>query len=103
MNAYKAELQKLLRQFGQNVKRARLAQRPPCSQERLADASQLHRTEISRIEQGLVEPRLTTLMILAEALGVSVDELFDGVDAPAKRRPSPTGGGRRKPPLDGAD
>jgi transcriptional regulator with XRE-family HTH domain len=52
----------------------------------------LHRTEIGRIEQGMVEPRLTTLMILAEGLDVTVDELLRDLSAPAERKPAANGG-----------
>jgi transcriptional regulator with XRE-family HTH domain len=89
MNAYKAELARFLEGFGANVRRARLAKHPPCSQERLSHATGLHRTEIGKIEQGAVEPRLSTLFILADGLSVSVDELLDGLSVPVERRPSP--------------
>jgi transcriptional regulator with XRE-family HTH domain len=87
--AYKAELARFLEVFGANVRRVRSSKSPYCSQERLADATRLHRTEIGKIEQGLVEPRLSTLVILADGLGVSVDELLVGLSAPIERKPSP--------------
>jgi len=89
MNSYKAELAKFLQEFGANVRRARLAKSPRCSQEQLSHATRLHRTEIGKIEQGLVEPRLTTLVILADGLGVGVDELISGLEVPVERKPSP--------------
>jgi transcriptional regulator with XRE-family HTH domain len=89
--AYKAELARFLEGFGGNVRRVRLGRRPPISQERLSHAARLHRTEIGKIEQGLVEPRLTTLYILADALSVTVDELLAGLAVPVERRPSPRG------------
>jgi transcriptional regulator with XRE-family HTH domain len=89
MDAYKAELARFLEGFGANVRRIRIAKRPRCSQEQLSDATGLHRTEIGKIEQGAVEPRLTTLVILADGLSVSVDELLAGLWVPAERRPSP--------------
>ncbi|HTW41694.1 MAG TPA: helix-turn-helix transcriptional regulator [Solirubrobacteraceae bacterium] len=92
MEAYKEELGRLLDAFGANVRRARMAMDPPCSQERLSEATQLHRTEIGKIEQGDVEPRLSTLMVLADGLGVSVDELTRGLWVPVERRPSPREG-----------
>ena len=46
---------------------------PHCQSTKL---TRLHRTEIGRIEQGTVEPRLTTLVILADGLGVSIDDLL---------------------------
>lgn len=87
--AYKAELARFLEGFGANVRRVRLAKTPRCSQEQLSDATRLHRTEIGKIEQGIVEPRLTTLLILAEGLGVSLDELVAGLWVPIERKPSP--------------
>jgi transcriptional regulator with XRE-family HTH domain len=93
LDAYKGELSALLARFGANVRRVRVSMDPPCSQEQLSYATRLHRTEIGRIEQGTVEPRLTTLMILAEGLGVSVDELLRELEAPRQRKPS-AGGGR---------
>jgi len=89
MEVYKQELERLLEGFGGNVRRARMAMSPPCSQERLSHLTRLHRTEIGKIEQGEVEPRLSTLMILAEGLGVSVCDLVEGLWVPTERRPSP--------------
>lgn len=90
VEAYKAELADLLRTFGAHVRRLREAIDPPCSQERLSYATGLHRTEIGRLEQGAVEPRLTTLLILAEGLNVPVDELLRGLSAPVERKPAAT-------------
>jgi transcriptional regulator with XRE-family HTH domain len=89
MDEYKAELARFLEGFGANVRRVRTANRPYVSQERLCHATRLHRTEIGKIEQGLVEPRLTTLLILADGLGVTIDELLTGLWVPTERRPSP--------------
>jgi transcriptional regulator with XRE-family HTH domain len=89
MDAYKAELDRFLTGFGENVRRVRTAKTPRCSQERLALATRLHRTEIGKIEQGMVEPRLTTLFILADGLGVTIDELLAGLEVPLERKPSP--------------
>ncbi len=89
--AYNAELSKVLIAFGANVRKIRGAKRPPCSQERLSYKTRLHRTEIGRIEQGAVEPRLTTLVILADGLGVSVDDLLRGLTVPVERKPAPSG------------
>ncbi len=91
MEAYKEELARFLEGFGDNVRRVRKAKRPYFSQERLSYATSLHRTEIGKIEQGAVEPRLTTLMILADGLSVSIDELVAGLLVPTERRPPPRG------------
>jgi hypothetical protein len=55
MESYKAELAEFLDGFGANVRRVRVAKRPRYSQEHLADNTRLHRTEIGKIEQGIVE------------------------------------------------
>jgi transcriptional regulator with XRE-family HTH domain len=89
MDAYKAELAEFLKGFARNVRRLRAAKEPGFSQEKLSDATSLHRTEIGRIEQASVEPRLTTLVILADGLGVKLDELVDGLPVPVERKPSP--------------
>lgn len=91
MEAYKAELATYLDAFGANVRRLRLGGRRPLSQEMVSERTRLHRTEIGKIEQGTVEPRLTTLVILADALDVTLDELVAGLWVPLERRPSPTG------------
>ena len=46
------------------------------SQEELADACELHRTYIGSIERGGRNVTLSTLEVLAKALGVSVIELL---------------------------
>ncbi|HYB24308.1 MAG TPA: helix-turn-helix transcriptional regulator [Solirubrobacteraceae bacterium] len=92
MDAYKEELARFLQGFGANVRRLRSEMNPRCSQERLSHATRLHRTEIGKIEQGEVEPRLSTLLILADGLGVSVQELLSGLWVPVERRPSPHAG-----------
>ena len=88
-DAYKRELAAFLAAFGERVRTARKERVPALSQERLAAEVGLHRTEIGRIEAGSVEPRLTTLVILAQGLGVSVDELLLGLPEPVERKPSP--------------
>ena len=64
-------------------------QKPGISQETLSSVTKLHRTEIGKIEQGHVEPRLTTLVILAEGLGVTVNDLVEDLPVPVQRKPSP--------------
>jgi transcriptional regulator with XRE-family HTH domain len=89
IEAYKAELARFLEGFATNVRRARMAKSPPRSQEWLSHATRLHRTEIGKIEQGAVDPRLSTLVILADGLGVTVDDLLAGLWVPVERKPSP--------------
>jgi transcriptional regulator with XRE-family HTH domain len=49
------------------------------SQERLAFKCRLHRTEISLLERGVREPRLSTIIRLARGLGIRAADLLDGV------------------------
>jgi transcriptional regulator with XRE-family HTH domain len=51
------------------------------SQEMLAHFAGLHPTEVSRLERGLREPRLRTVMQVAGALRVSVQELIAPLEA----------------------
>ena len=50
-----------------------------CSQVDLAKRSGIHASEISRLEKGQRDVRLTTAVKLAEGLGVSIDRLFQGI------------------------
>jgi transcriptional regulator with XRE-family HTH domain len=51
------------------------------SQEELARATGLHRTEISMIERGRrKQPRLETLVSFARALGMTASELIDELE-----------------------
>jgi transcriptional regulator with XRE-family HTH domain len=71
--------------FAANLKRARKAS--GLSQKELALSCDLHRTEISLLERGGREPRLGTLLKLAEALDISAEELSAGIRwEPRKRR-----------------
>jgi transcriptional regulator with XRE-family HTH domain len=65
-------------QFAKNLRRQR--DRAGISQEALADACDLHRTEISLLERSKRSPRLETIVILAKGLGLSsTQELFEGI------------------------
>jgi transcriptional regulator with XRE-family HTH domain len=55
-------------QFAANLRRLRGA--AELSQESLSDLSGLHASEISRLERGARDPRLSTIVRLARALGV---------------------------------
>lgn len=88
-SAYKLEKQQCLQRFGANLRRLRTTSDRHLSQEDLSFATNLHRTQIGALEQGRVEPRLTTLLILAEGLAVTLDELVAGVPVPLERRPGP--------------
>jgi DNA-binding Xre family transcriptional regulator len=63
--------------FGENVRAARHAR--GWTQEELAHRTGLTSVQVSRIERGAREIRLTTLLRLLSALEASPDELLDGV------------------------
>ena len=85
IDAYKADRANYLKAFGKNVRALRTEARPRLSQERLADITGLHRTEIGKIEQGRVDLRLMTLHRVAHALDAAPEELFKGLPVPPKR------------------
>jgi transcriptional regulator with XRE-family HTH domain len=64
-------------QFGANLRRRRHA--AALSQEQLADRSGFHFTEISRLERGVREPRLSTIVRLARALELRPADLLDDI------------------------
>lgn len=65
-------------QFARNLRFYR--ERSGLSQEALAEACDLHRTEISLLERCKRSPRLETIVILAEGLGLaSPAELLEGI------------------------
>jgi transcriptional regulator with XRE-family HTH domain len=63
--------------FGANLRRAR--ESAGFTQERLWDTSGVHMTEISRLESGQKDPRLTTIVRLAVGLGVPPGDLLAGM------------------------
>lgn len=63
--------------FASNLRRHRRA--AGLSQEELAFRGDIHRTQISLIESGRRSPRLDTLIKLAGALGVTANDLVDGI------------------------
>ena len=65
-------------QFAANLRQRR--ERAGLSQEALADACDLHRTEISLLERCKRSPRLETIVILSRGLGLgSAGELLEGI------------------------
>jgi transcriptional regulator with XRE-family HTH domain len=65
--------------FAANLRQQR--DRAGLSQEALADACDLHRTEISLLERSKRSPRLETIVILARGLGLkSPAELLAGIN-----------------------
>lgn len=66
------------KQFAENLRSQRL--RAGLSQEALAEACDLHRTEISLLERCKRSPRLETLVTLARGLKLaSPADLLDGI------------------------
>jgi transcriptional regulator with XRE-family HTH domain len=84
-DAYKADVTNYLKALGHNVRTLREKVSPRLSQERLAEITGLHRTEIGKIEQGQVDPRLMTLHLVAHALNVTVNDLTKGLPVPPQR------------------
>ncbi len=83
-DAYRAERARVLSVFGENLRALR--KRRNLAQERLAEVADLHRNEIGVLERGQGEPGLLTLLILADALGVPLKGLTEGVPVPRERR-----------------
>lgn len=61
--------------FGQRVKALRL--QAGLSQEAFADKCGLDRTYISGIERGVRNPTLEVIGVIADGLGIELDELFN--------------------------
>jgi transcriptional regulator with XRE-family HTH domain len=95
--AYEAERAQTLKEFGDRVRalreqRAAELELPHYGQDKLANDAGLHRTEIGKIERAETEPRLLTLMCLANGFGLTLNDLVDGLPVPQERKPPP---GRR--------
>jgi len=63
--------------FAANLRAER--QRAGLSQEQLGHASDLHPTEVSRLERATREPRLSTIVRLARGLDLAPADLLAGV------------------------
>lgn len=68
-----------LAKFGLNVRRRR--EGLGLTQERAGEKAELDPTYISGIERGIRNPSLLSIVRIAKALGVSVSELCEGVQA----------------------
>ena len=66
----------LQQQFGENLRSARLEKE--LSMAELARLSGLSHSQVSRLEAGIREPRLATLVRLARSLDTGVDDLIQG-------------------------
>jgi transcriptional regulator with XRE-family HTH domain len=69
---------RVTRQLGRRIKRRRNFL--DLSQEALAERPGVHRTQISLYENGERMPPASSLIKLAAALGISVDQLVVGID-----------------------
>jgi len=73
-----------LKALAARIKELRLAKK--LSQEELSFRSGLHRTALSLIERGERDPKLITLLKVAEkGLGISVAELLAGISLRGKK------------------
>jgi len=70
----------ILRRLGQRIREIRI-QRGFGSQEEFADYCKMHRTFLGHLETGRKDFRLTTVIRVAHALGVTLQELFTGLEA----------------------
>lgn len=61
-----------------NLRRLRLEQ--GLTQDALAQGASMDPAEVRRLESGQRDPGVRVLMRLAHGLGVSITEIFDGVD-----------------------
>jgi transcriptional regulator with XRE-family HTH domain len=63
--------------FGARMRELRAAR--GFSQDELAHRTDVHPTAVGRLERGVREPRLSTILRIAEGLGVAPGELLDGL------------------------
>ena len=63
--------------FASNLRRCR--KEAKLTQEQLAEKTELHPTEISRLERGVRNPRLATIVRLARGLEVGAEQLVAGI------------------------
>lgn len=75
---YSQDEEVLLKMIGQNIRKARKNRR--LSQEALAFRADLDRTYIGSVERGERNIAVLNLIKLARTLGISVGELFSGVN-----------------------
>jgi len=73
MNSTRNE--KILKKFGKHLEKIRKEKK--LSLRKLADIADVDFSQIHRIEKGESNPTLTMILTLAEALEISVQELFD--------------------------
>lgn len=71
------------RTFGANLRRERI--RRGLTLAALAAAAEVQDSEIGRLERGQRDPRLTTILRLANGLGIPPGELLGGIEPPPRR------------------
>jgi transcriptional regulator with XRE-family HTH domain len=81
MNHTRDEIQ--LKEFGEHLRRLRESKQ--LSQKDLAFEADIEVSQISRIENGVINTTLTTILLLAESLGVPPSQLFDYKQAPPEK------------------
>ncbi len=70
--------------LGERISRLRVAK--SWSVTRLAGEANVSLRQVMNIEEGITrDPRLGTIILLARALGVSIGDLTDGLEPPAKK------------------
>jgi transcriptional regulator with XRE-family HTH domain len=72
----------IIRHLGQRIREIRI-QRGFKSQEEFADYCKLHRTFVGHLETGRKDFRLSTIIYVAEMLGVTLEFLFAGIEQDA--------------------
>jgi transcriptional regulator with XRE-family HTH domain len=71
-------MQEILSTLGRRIRSER--QRKGLSQEGFAGVCGLHRTEMGLLERGKTIPRLDTLLLVSQHLGLSVSDLLRGIE-----------------------
>jgi transcriptional regulator with XRE-family HTH domain len=76
----------ILRRLGNRIREIRI-QRGFKSQEEFADYCHMHRTFLGHLETGRKDFRLTTVIRVAHALGITLQDLFAGIEAGEPLKP----------------
>ncbi len=77
MTELRQSMQEILVTLGNRMRNLR--ERKGISQESFAEICGLHRTAVGLLERGKSIPRLDTLLIVSEHLGIAVSELLEGL------------------------
>lgn len=80
----------LAQKFGECVREMRLEM--GLSQVEFGERCGFYQTYLSRIENGQANPTLNAVEVIANALGLTVFDMFDKIRADARPRPKSTGG-----------